>query len=415
MTVHPLALTKDVLAEAPAKPRHSLDDLDPAKLGRRAIIFTPTGRAVEQLLDAARHHIPGLADVSVIHRMISHNPNTIWAIARRENFRSEDPQPEGFSAFLYLRKEGLEALLAGTFDRTNPDLSHLARQYERPAAIYGWAVHIPPSLQGAAALIYDKLRSPLYEGVSIYTYAATPEGRRYFESIGFSRGAPGGGPVAPLMHFYPRGADRKRPRPTFDSYEKGLGGKKATVTIARSWDDFAKVTAIRSAVYMAEQDCPFEEEFDGNDGSATQLIGYIGDEPAGCLRIRYFADFIKMERLAVRHEFRTSKLSFKLVRAGIDLARRKGYRKVYGHVRKDLVRFWETFGFRLVPDRPEFFFSGIAFLEMAGDLAPDDKAIRFGEQDPFVMIRPEGRWDEPGILDRSATRGDISMPKERTR
>ena len=40
-------------------------------------------------------------------------------------------------------------------------------------------------------------------------------------------------------------------------------------------------------------------------------------EMNGCLRIRYFADFAKIEQLAVRHEFRNTRLSFQIVRAGI--------------------------------------------------------------------------------------------------
>ena len=62
--------------------------------------------------------------------------------------------------------------------------------------------------------------------------------------------------------------------------------------------------AIRGAIYMAEQRCPFEEEFDGNDFSATHLICHKNGEPVGCMRIRYFAGFAKLERLAVRQEGR---------------------------------------------------------------------------------------------------------------
>ena len=67
-----------------------------------------------------------------------------------------------------------------------------------------------------------------------------------------------------------------------------------SVKIARSFEDLARAVAIRGAVYIGEQECPYDEEFDGNDFSATHLIGYVGDEPAGCMRIRYFADFAKV-------------------------------------------------------------------------------------------------------------------------
>ena len=124
-----------------------------------------------------------------------------------------------------------------------------------------------------------------------------------------------------------------------------------------------RVTTIRSAVYMAEQECPYDEEFDGNDFSATHLIGYVGNEPAACLRIRYFADFVKMERLAVRHEFRKTRLAFKIVRAGIELCRAKGYRKIYGHSQKRLLNFWSRFGFRPFEGSKEFVFSDFDYVE----------------------------------------------------
>ena len=86
-----------------------------------------------------------------------------------------------------------------------------------------------------------------------------------------------------------------------------------SIRLARDPSDLMLVTAIRSAVYLAEQDCPFGEEFDGNDMVAAHFIGYIGNEPAGCLRVRFFGDFAKVERLAVRHQYRRSRISFKLV------------------------------------------------------------------------------------------------------
>ena len=73
-----------------------------------------------------------------------------------------------------------------------------------------------------------------------------------------------------------------------------------TVEVVRSMDEMARVIAIRGAIYMAEQRCPFEEDFDGNDFSATHLICHKDGEPVGCMRIRYFAGFAKLERLAVR-------------------------------------------------------------------------------------------------------------------
>ncbi|MGH6740144.1 MAG: GNAT family N-acetyltransferase, partial [Bradyrhizobium sp.] len=40
--------------------------------------------------------------------------------------------------------------------------------------------------------------------------------------------------------------------------------REISIRIARDPNDLMLVTAIRSATYLAEQDCPIEEEFDGN-------------------------------------------------------------------------------------------------------------------------------------------------------
>ena len=98
--------------------------------------------------------------------------------------------------------------------------------------------------------------------------------------------------------------------------------RSITVRIARDPNDLMLVTAIRSAVYLAEQDCPIEEEFDGNDLVAAHFLGFVGTEPAGCLRVRFFGEFAKVERLAVRHQYRRSRVSFKLVQASVDHVKR---------------------------------------------------------------------------------------------
>jgi predicted GNAT family N-acyltransferase len=133
------------------------------------------------------------------------------------------------------------------------------------------------------------------------------------------------------------------------SYQNG----DTAIRVANSIADLMQVVAIRAAVFLAEQSCPYEEEFDGNDFCALHLIASVGGEPAACLRVRFFADFAKLERLAVRHEFRRSVLAFEIVRAGIRLARRKGYTRIYGHAQDRLVPFWSRFGARpMTPRRP---------------------------------------------------------------
>ena len=95
-----------------------------------------------------------------------------------------------------------------------------------------------------------------------------------------------------------------------------------SVRVVRSMEEMTRVIAIRSAVYIGEQHCPFEEEFDGNDFSATHLICHKGHEPVGCMRIRYFADFAKLERLAVRDAHRNAGLAGQITQAMASTRRR---------------------------------------------------------------------------------------------
>lgn len=193
----------------------------------------------------------------------------------------------------------------------------------------------------------------------------------------------------------------------------GINSKRYSFKCARTLNDMMMITAIRSAVFMSEQECPYDEEFDGNDlCAATHILGFIDDEPVACLRVRFFADFAKIERLAVRHEYRNSRLSFQIVWAGIELARKKGYRKLYGHAQDRLVKFWSRFGFKPVEEQQGLVFSDFAYTEMYAELDPHPDPVSI-DSDPYIIIRPEGEWHKPGVLEASGTR-PITSPLGQT-
>jgi predicted GNAT family N-acyltransferase len=404
MTAHDrnFLLTARPIPTSPRTARH-LADLDTQKLARRLVVFMPRGVEIDLLVEHVRKDLPAVAGSDVVRRVVSYNPDSLWAIARRDRFDTEIRAGEGLMAFLMLNRTGMRRLVDGSFDASNPDLSLLAQQSEKPAGIYLWAVHARGVIAGGMPLVMEKLNTPLYHDVDIYSRAVSTAGLRFFKSTGFRPNAEFEGVTAPHLHVVSRDKTATDRSPIFDEYKGHTTTRDISVTIARSLDDMMRVMTIRSAVYMAEQECPYDEEFDGNDFSATHLIGYVGNEPAACLRIRYFADFVKMERLAVRHEFRKTRLAFKVVRAAIELCRTKGYRKIYGHSQKRLLNFWGRFGFKPFEGSREFVFSDFDYIEVALDMTPHPQAISIGV-DPYIMIRPEGRWHVPGILERSAIR-----------
>jgi hypothetical protein len=83
---------------------------------------------------------------------------------------------------------------------------------------------------------------------------------------------------------------------------------------------------------------------------------------------------------------------------------------MYGHARHDLVAFWSRLGFRPVAGRPLYDFSGVDYVEMVSGIAPAAAPIGLNHT-PYGLVRPEGAWDTPGPLDRSAARKPSSDQK----
>src|ERR1700676_4085419 len=131
-----------------------------------------------------------------------------------------------------------------------------------------------------------------------------------------------------------------------------LNARSISIRIARDPNDLMLVTAIRAAVYLAEQDCPIEEEFDGNDLVAAHFIGFVGANPAALRGGAFFCELGEVERRAARHQYRRSRVSFKLVQASVDYIKRKGFRKIYGQAQDRLGAFWAHFGSKPLGQNP---------------------------------------------------------------
>jgi predicted GNAT family N-acyltransferase len=358
---------------------------------------TTRSASVEEALTAiayARTKLEGLVSDDIVTAAMHHNPDIFQLI--EGGGIGEDNLT--FLAYLPLSPAGATALVNGEFRGGDPDLSMVCRPGELPIAIYVWLIFTPHSFGPAVRALAPFLGSLSPGGCPMFTRAVTGHTERLFPAMGF----------VPAHEAYPHAPRDLLGLPPLNGFPK-LPKKQAAaennirIRVARTMEDILKAFMVRAATYISEQECPFGEEYDGNDFCATHLLGEIGGEPAGCIRIRYFADFVKIERLAVRKEFRSSRLSFQLAREAIRYAAQKGYRRAYGHSRKDLTRFWGIFGFKPIADRPTFAFSDVEYVELEAAIAPAEQHITIGA-DPYVMIRPEGDWDKPGPLDQSAAR-----------
>ena len=171
--------------------------------------------------------------------------------------------------------------------------------------------------------------------------------------------------------------------------------------VVSSPDELLQAYAVRALVYIGEQACPWREEFDGNDYAATQVLGTLAGEPVATARVRWFAGFAKLERLAIRAEYRGLGHGHELLRFLLGLCAEKGFSRVYLHAQARLERFYAGYGFKRTGQ--PFVFSDHAYVEMVGDFEPSASRLTL-EHGPYVLNRPEGAWNHVGVLEQSVAR-----------
>lgn len=180
--------------------------------------------------------------------------------------------------------------------------------------------------------------------------------------------------------------------------------RNVSVSVARSLDHVVMAMTLRGVTYLGEQAAPYLEEYDGNDFvAASHLIAWVDGDPVGVLRLRWFADFAKVERAAVLQPYRRHGVMRSLMREALRYSARRGYRRILGHAQVDRVPYWGSHGFKIRQNRPRFHFSDYEYVEIEQELPSAADAITM-DTSPMVLIRPDGDWDRPGPFDRSLSR-----------
>lgn len=124
--------------------------------------------------------------------------------------------------------------------------------------------------------------------------------------------------------------------------------------------ELEKVFAIRREVFVGEQNCPPELEWENEDVS-KHFLATVDGAPAGASRWRQTDKGYKLERFAVLKTFRNNGVGQALVQAVLDdLPKNAGY--VYLHAQVDAVTLYERFNF--VKTGPEFEEAGIRHYKM---------------------------------------------------
>ncbi|EGC38145.1 hypothetical protein DICPUDRAFT_86661 [Dictyostelium purpureum] len=144
---------------------------------------------------------------------------------------------------------------------------------------------------------------------------------------------------------------------------------------------FEDIKKIRYEVFVIEQQCPQEEEWDEYDESSKHLLLKVNGEPVGCARWRkvYYpkydgnmeCDVIKLERFAILKQFRGKSFGKELVKQVIkhvyqttNIDQSLNYPLFMINAQQYVENFYSSLGFETDKNIPIFDEAGILHVRM---------------------------------------------------
>lgn len=119
---------------------------------------------------------------------------------------------------------------------------------------------------------------------------------------------------------------------------------------------------LRVDVFVAEQNCPFNEIDDQDANPETRhILAFDGETLAGCARVFPTEDGSQFGRFVVHPDFRGSGLGPQIVRTGIEYTERFDGDLIV-EAQSGLVGYYEQFG--LVAEGEEFLDTGVPHRKM---------------------------------------------------
>lgn len=123
------------------------------------------------------------------------------------------------------------------------------------------------------------------------------------------------------------------------------------IKIAQTPEEISAAMELRREVFVNEQKVPEDKEFDNNDFvGCTHLYATDGKQTIGCLRLRFFNGFAKLERLCCKKEYRKTALASQLIESAFSFCEFNGYDKIVSYCDTELVPYWKKLGFTMRTD-----------------------------------------------------------------
>lgn len=136
-------------------------------------------------------------------------------------------------------------------------------------------------------------------------------------------------------------------------------------------DEIDACMAIRSAVFIDEQQVPAELEIDGEDENAMHYLALQGETPVATARIRFKEEGAigKIERMAVLASHRGLKIGQGLMTFMLDDLEQQSIGQAILEAQTHAQRFYENLGFEA--EGEEFEDAGMPHITMRKSLRPE--------------------------------------------
>lgn len=174
------------------------------------------------------------------------------------------------------------------------------------------------------------------------------------------------------------------------------------IRVVSSQKEFTDAMDVRRQVFVDEQNILPDLEFDGNDFGATHIIAYYEQMPVGTVRLRYFKDFTKLERLCVIKPLRKTNISNLLIESCMMFSAEKGYEYIHALCKKELLQRWAEEQFFPIEGAPTVAQNGLTLVPIEKKIELPDNYITY-KTSPEILNLREGEWFEQLKIERSAT------------
>lgn len=170
-----------------------------------------------------------------------------------------------------------------------------------------------------------------------------------------------------------------------------MSDKKTEIDIVRNIEELQQAFEIRRQEFVNKQNIPEKTEFDGNDFTATHILAKVDGKPAGTLRIRYFKDFVRFERMCVAAEFRKSNLVGEILNFAGKIMSEKGFEQAHCLCKEELVDYWLRNNHKIIAGAKSMQVKGMNLIPISLNFDKSTNHIKITDN-PEVLIAPEGRW-----------------------